>query len=153
MKCTSSCSIKSSLFCRVGWRQDTAIMWSPSLYGSCGTGRVNSFHLQSGSFEQINYSTKTWQAHLVRELKNRASCHHKAYLQSSLPLNLNYAYFTRLIVLSLWYPFILEEGRSFCHPEAYAYKALCFFIKDYTNKSVLRAWSRDEAEELGVTHP
>lgn len=59
----------------------------------------------------------------------------------------------RLIALSLWFPFILEEGKSACQSAAYAYKVVCFFIKDYTNKTVLRAASKDGAEEPGDTHP
>lgn len=56
-----------------------------------------------------------------------------------------------LIVLSVW--FILEEGKNACQSAAYAYKVVCFFIKDYTNKTLWRAGSKDDAEETGVAHP
>lgn len=56
-------------------------------------------------------------------------------------------------MLSVWFLFILEEGKSACQSAANAYKVVCFFIKDYTNKTELRAVSKDGAEEPGVTHP
>lgn len=57
-----------------------------------------------------------------------------------------------LVVLSVWLPFIREEGKSACQSAAYAYKVVFFFIKDYTNKTLLRAGSKDDAEETGVAH-
>jgi len=60
---------------------------------------------------------------------------------------------SRLIVLSVWFPFILEEVKHACQSASYAYKVVCFFIKDYTNTTAFRAVSKDGAEKPGVTHP
>lgn len=56
-------------------------------------------------------------------------------------------------MVSALYSFILEKQRSACQAAAYAYKVVCFFIKDYTNKALLRGGSKDDAEEPVVTHP
>lgn len=58
-----------------------------------------------------------------------------------------------LVALSVWLPFICEEGKSACQSATYAYKVVFFFIKDYTNNTLLRAGSKDDAEETGVAHP
>lgn len=88
------------------------------------------------------------------ELQNNALHNHKPFLLSLIPHTLQLNYMLQgLIVLSVWFPFILQEGKSACQSAAYAYKVVRFFIKDYTSKTVLRARSKDDTEETGVTHP
>lgn len=56
-----------------------------------------------------------------------------------------------LIALSVW--FILEEGKRACQSASYAYKVARFFIKDYTNKTLLRAWEQRRCWRLRSCTP